>query len=752
MTRKRLEDLLSSNPSIIYSCKTNEPYGITFISENVTAIFGYSPQEFIENESFWVSHIHPDDKIHIYAELPRLFEVGHYSCEYRFLHKDGTYRWVLDAVKLVRDEAGNPVECVGSRLDISQRKQTEAACQERQRLLQAITEENPNLLYVYDLTEQRNVYSHRELFAILGYTLEEIEQMGTAVLSNLMHPDDLAVLSEHFQKFENAKDGEIFEFEYRMRHKNGEWRWMFSRDSVFTRNSEGKPQQIVGAAADISERKLASEALRQQKELLQTIFDRIPVMVAFYDANGQIQLLNREMEQVLGWSLAEIGEVDLFAECYPDPKSRQQVLDFMQRATGKWQDFKIRTRSHQLLDTSWANIRLSDGTSIGIGQDITDRKQTEEALRALTQREREKATQLKLTLIELQRTQAQLVLTEKMASLGQLVAGIAHEINNPVSFIYANINPAMGYTQDLLHLIKLYQRHYPNPVPEITEQLEAIELDFIAEDFPKLLASLKEGAQRISQIVLSLRNFSRLDEAERKRVDVHEGIDNALLLMQHRLKQQPNRPKIQVIKEYGQLPLVECYPGQLNQVFMSILCNAIDALEQLKVERLQDEGSPQLKLERVLAQRQSCTENVAKVEDLENNLQPCQLQPLTLQPIPLWIRIRTEVNDDNSVMIRIADNGVGMTREVQQKVFNPFFTTKSVGQSTGLGLSISYQIVVDKHSGKFQCISAPGQGAEFLIYLPLEQQKSEKHSKALVAKKSVKNAPIPHPQLSQKPN
>ncbi|HAJ64793.1 MAG TPA: hypothetical protein DCP31_40765, partial [Cyanobacteria bacterium UBA8543] len=668
MTRKRLEDLLSSNPSIIYSCKTDEPYGITFISENVTAIFGYEPQELIEDESFWISHIHPDDKIRICAELPQLFEVGHYSCEYRFLDKDGAYRWVLDAVNLVRDEEGNPIECVGSRLDITQRKQAEATCQESQRLLQAITEENPNLLYVYDLIEQRNIYSHRELFAILGYTLEEIEQMGKAVLSNLMHPDDLAVLPQHFKRLENAKDGEIFEFEYRMRHKNGEWRWMFSRDSVFTRNTEGKPRQIVGAAADISDRKLASEALRQQKELLQTIFDHIPVMVAFYDANGQIQLLNREAERVLGWSLAEIGEVDVFAECYPDPKYRQTVLDFMQAATGKWQDFKIRTREGQLLDTSWADIRLSDGTSIGIGQDITERKQAEEALRALTQREREKATQLKLALTELQRTQAQLVLTEKIASLGQLVAGVAHEINNPVSFIYANINPAMGYTQDLLNLIELYQRHYPDPVAEITEQLEAIDPNFIAEDFPKLLMSMKEGAERISQIVLSLRNFSRLDEAERKWVDIHEGIDNALLLMQHRLKQQPNRSRIQVIKEYGQLPLIECYPGQLNQVFMSLLCNAINAIDEAT----------------------SIGQEVRQEE--ESNLSPgTTSRTINTSCFAPMIRICTEVNDSNSVLIRITDNGLGMTKEVQQKIFNLFFTTKSVGQGTGLGLSISYQ-------------------------------------------------------------
>jgi signal transduction histidine kinase len=187
--------------------------------------------------------------------------------------------------------------------------------------------------------------------------------------------------------------------------------------------------------------------------------------------------------------------------------------------------------------------------------------------------------QLEQALIELQRSQTQLVQNEKMASLGQLVAGVAHEINNPTSFIYGNIYLASDYVQDLLHLIELYAKHYPEPVAEIAEQLERLEPNFIAEDFPKLLASMKQGVHRISEIVQSLRNFSRLDEMECKPVDIHQGIDNTLLILKHRLTQQSKRPKIQVIKEYSELPLVECYPSQLNQVFMNILSNAIDALE-----------------------------------------------------------------------------------------------------------------------------------------------------------------------------
>lgn len=299
----------------------------------------------------------------------------------------------------------------------------------------------------------------------------------------------------------------------------------------------------------------------------------------------------------------------------------------------------------------------------------------------------EQAQQLQATLSELQNTQAQLIQTEKMSSLGQLVAGVAHEINNPVNFIYGNLTHVSEYAQDLLLLISLYQQHYPAPVPKILDAAESIELEFLVEDLPKIINSMKVGADRIRQIVLSLRNFSRLDEAEMKPVDIHEGIESTLLILQSRLKATPEQPGIQVIKEYGKLPQVECYAGQLNQVFMNILSNAIDALKEVKVE-------------------DSTT---------SSNLQ-------TANPT-IWIH--TEAINSNRVAIRMRDNGAGMTEEVKARLFDPFFTTKPVGQGTGLGLAISYQIVVEKHGGALKCISAPGCGAEFWIEIPVQQiQKS----------------------------
>ncbi len=290
---------------------------------------------------------------------------------------------------------------------------------------------------------------------------------------------------------------------------------------------------------------------------------------------------------------------------------------------------------------------------------------------------RQKAQEVEETLQELRQAQSRMIQSEKMSSLGQLVAGVAHEINNPVSFIYSNLGPARCYIQDLFELLRQYEVHYTHTSPAVEETLEAIDYEFLKEDLMKLLASMQLGADRIKQIVLSLRTFSRMDEAEFKAVDLHANLDSTLTILEHRLKAQPRQAAITVVKEYGELPLVECYAGQLNQVFMNLLGNAIDAVE---ARRLADD--------------------------------------LTEPPA---IRITTSQRDRDHVTISIHDNGTGIPAALQSRLFDPFFTTKPVGSGTGMGLSISYQIVTERHHGTLQCESAPGAGSTFVVTIPVTQ-------------------------------
>ncbi|MBE9060603.1 response regulator [cf. Phormidesmis sp. LEGE 11477] len=321
--------------------------------------------------------------------------------------------------------------------------------------------------------------------------------------------------------------------------------------------------------------------------------------------------------------------------------------------------------------------------------EITLRRETEAKLleantalesfnQQLEQRVADRTEKLSKALQDLQLTQVRLIQQEKLSALGQLVAGIAHEINNPVNFIHGNIIHANEYTEDLLNLVRLYRQCYPQPEPEICTELEAIDVDFLAEDLPKLIRSMEIGTNRIRDIVLSLRNFSRLDEAEVKAVDIHEGIDSTLLILESRLKSQSERPNITVVKDYGSLPAVKCYPGQLNQVCMNILSNAIDALEEQARKSTDSDWNP-------------------------------------------TITIKTELVRDDSVSIHIVDNGPGIPDVLREKIFDPFFTTKPAGKGTGLGMSISHEIVVGKHQGMLTCSPIIPQGTRFTITIPMFQ-------------------------------
>jgi len=330
------------------------------------------------------------------------------------------------------------------------------------------------------------------------------------------------------------------------------------------------------------------------------------------------------------------------------------------------------------------------GLSLGAVDYITKPIQQEEALARIrvhlqlsqSQRDLERrSTDLAHALDHLKQTQVKLIQSEKMSCLGQMLAGVAHEINNPVNFIYGNLDPAQQHIQDLMTFLDLYEECYPQPHPKIQTWMEDVDVDYLKDDLPKLMNTLKSGGERIRQLVLSLRNFSRLDDSKYRSVDIHEGLESTLLILQHRLKARSDHSRIQVVRDYQSLPMVECYPSQLNQVLMNILSNAIDALDE---------------------------------RDQQRSLSEVEAMPST-------ITIRTEVLSSETIAIRIIDNGAGIVEHCQTKLFEPFFTTKPIGKGTGLGLSISHQIVTEKHGGRLTFQSTPGQGTEFTIEIPIKQ-------------------------------
>ncbi|MBC1223631.1 AAA family ATPase [Nostoc sp. UCD121] len=428
------------------------------------------------------------------------------------------------------------------------------------------------------------------------------------------------------------------------------------------------------------------ENLRQTEQFLRLIIDNIPQSVFWKDRNSVYLGCNHKYAQTFENGVSEnvIGKTDYdfswtreqsdsFVEwdrrIMESGQAELNIIEAVQQADGKqiWSN------------TNKIPLKDREGNVFGIlgtSEDITERQEAQQLLQQQKQ-------QLEQALQELQMMQLQLVQGEKMSALGNLVAGVAHEINNPIGFIAGNLEPAKDYVKDLFGLINLYQEKFPNPGSDIQDEIDAIDLNYLRQDLPKLLDSMKLGVQRIRSISTSLRTFSRADKDYKVPFDIHEGIDSTILILRHRLKANENRPAIEVVKNYGKLPLVECFAGQLNQVFMNLLANAIDALEQYNKER---------SLEAILAN-------------------------------PNCITIQTCVADSGQhILIKIADNGVGMSSEIKQRVFDHLFTTKPVGQGTGLGLAIARQIVVEGHGGSLSCTSELGQGTEFVIQISTQQQ------------------------------
>lgn len=574
---------------------------------------------------------------------------------------------------------------------------------------------------------------------LLGYSTAKLI---AAPLQTFIHADDriptLNIIKTLFDSSPTTPTS--LHFESRWYCQQGGYKWLAWHASF-----QAEQKVIYAVVRDITEHKQTQQALKDSEERFRCLVENVKdYAIYMLDPEGKVVSWNRGAERINGYTAEEIigqpvsafyppedirigkptyelqiaasvgrfedesrrvrrdgsqfwahtvvtalhdkqGQLRGFAKVTRDITERKHAEAALQQAYDDL-EHRVQERTAELMDTN----RL-------LQYEVVERKQAEAGLRQSEAQLRQQTHQLQQTLQRLQETQAKLVQSEKMSSLGQLVAGVAHEINNPVNFISGNIIYASQYVQDLLAVLALYQTACPHPSPDIAEALADYDIAFVQADLPKLLNSMKVGADRIRQIVLSLRNFSRLDEAEKKPVDIHEGLDNTLMILQHRLKARPGFRDVTIHKDYADLPLVDCYAGQLNQVFMNILSNAIDALEE-KAQTTE------------LSRADDSCQTPSTAQQAEGDRPPAFQPTITLQ---------TTQRDRNWIVIRIADNGLGITDRVKQRLFDPFFTTKPVGKGTGLGLSISYQIVVEQHGGQLKCQSNPNQGTEFVIEIPL---------------------------------
>ncbi len=578
-------------------------------------VLGYTSAEL---KGTWAyDKIHPDDQDQVLKAAEETLKTGVGKVlEYRMQHKDGTWRILESSGSVMRDSQGNVQNIVIVAHDISDRKLEQS---ERRR---AELELEHSRQSYKDLVRREEMLNRR-----LTSQIRNSLDLNTILATAVNEVQDLLVI-DLCNFFWHVPDTNPPEFQ--LVH-------FAASDSSLKPKTDYPLSQLT---------KLGTRLLRQEIIQIPSIY-----------TNSELDDFSREL-------LAESG---FTSQLLVPIKTRSQKLGVIVAAhcqgSRPWSADEV-----ELLQS------VANQLAIAI-----DQAELFDSVQANASSANAQALQLENALADLQRTQGQLAQTDKMSSLGQLVAGVAHEINNPVNFIYGNLNHTSRYVQNLLEALDLYKQSYPEPIPAIVRFLDEIDFEFLKEDLPKMLTSMKIGAERIRQIVLSLRNFSRTDQEGRKPFNIHEGLDSTLLILQNRLKAYGERPAIHLIKCYNDIPVVNAYAGQLNQVFMNILSNAIDAIDEN-------------------FQQKNGGDEISIITELK-------------QP--------TSENQQAAVVIRIVDNGHGIPEDIRKKLFDPFFTTKPVGKGTGLGLSISYQIVVERHQGRLECFSTIGKGTEFRIEIPI---------------------------------
>ncbi|CBN57126.1 MULTISPECIES: PAS domain S-box protein [Kamptonema] len=664
----------------------------------------------------------PDYTLQYIRDDAYVFETGKtLEVEEPVTRYDGKVQMFNTIKSVIRNEAGETILTVGVSRDISDRKTAEIAQQQLTRKL----EEAQRVAHIgnwsFDLATQKITWS-AELFRIFGINPEQGEPDFEETIEKY-YPEDRELFISCIQAA--SEQGIPQNFDIRICRADGAVRYINNRMEI--ERHDRKIVSLFGTVMDITDRKRQEQALRlivegtaakTGEEFFKSCVQYLAqVLGVRYAAIAEFANPEKSIVQTLAfWAGDNFGDnftcnlagtackntpcknIDNNGEVCRYPNSvdclfpQDDTLVALQTQSYAGLPI-IDTAGNQLgllevMDTKPMEKDLEMQSAIlkifatRAGAEM-ERIQAEAAVRRSEIQLRQQTEELEITLKKLQNTQTQLIQAEKMSSLGQLVAGVAHEINNPVSFIYSNIKPANDYACGLIKLIHLYQEYYPSPPAAISTLTEDIDFEYLVSDFSNLLESMKTGATRIGDIVKSLRTFSRLDEADFKEIDIHENIDSTLVILQNRLNGRAGKPEIHLIQNYGKLPLVECYGGLLNQVFMNLLVNAIDAIEQRRDSLESKEISDYI----------GC------------------------------ITITTSLYLENQVVISIQDNGCGMSAEVQEKIFNPFFTTKPVGKGTGMGLATSYQIVTENHQGYLRCFSTVDKGTEFRIELPICQEK-----------------------------
>ncbi|MEL6460752.1 MAG: PAS domain S-box protein [Cyanobacteria bacterium J06621_15] len=675
-TEAKVQKLAANVPGMLYQfeMKPDGSMSFPYVSPGCYEIYGLEPEQIEADADYIFSMTHPEDlkafKNSCISSAKNLNPWGH---EGRIVLASGEVRWIKSHSRPEKLENGT-ILYHGFILDITERKQAEKALLRSNAMLEAQQEAAIDGILFVD--ENQNILSCNQQFVDLWQIPQSVIETGDEQQFLASMIDKFANLGEFVNEVENLYNDA--EKSVRDEIDLGDGR-TFERYCAPVNSVQGEYFGRVWYFRDISERKAAEKSLLRTNSVLkaqqEASIDGILVVDEFRESISYNQRFI-DLWQIPK-STIETGKHEaIFASILDKLKNPEEfvcTLEYLFEHPDESCRNEIYLKDGKTLERYIASVLSFTGDNYGkifYFRDITERKQAEAKLRQQTQ-------ELENALQQLQNAQVQLIQSEKMSSLGQLVAGIAHEINNPVNFIEANLTYVQEYFEDLLDLIKIYQYDSSDNL-QAEEFTKQIEFDYLQEDLPNIISSMKTGAKRIGDIVLSLRTFSRLDEAEFKTIDIHESIDSTLMVLQNSLEPKLERVAIVVTKEFNDLPLVECFAGKLNQVFLNILNNAIYALE----------------------------------EAIKNNKFSQNEYP--------HIRISTQLIRQDTVQINIIDNGCGIPKDNINRLFDPFFTTKPVGQGTGLGLSISYQIIVEHHKGKLNCISTVGKGSEFQIKIPVK--------------------------------